>query len=159
MCAMDNAPCRGWKTVRMALVGLGSGVILVSLVIVLGPFLAHPAFDVFWGPLLFVVLKFFSSEYLWKIYPIWWAFLVVVPCRRHRRLAVALYAVHVLGGPVARYVLYDTGPFYLERWYHPMLWLLWSPMVAFTGWYFGAAFGIKWREVGKRVLAALLRLV
>jgi len=83
--------------------------------------------------------------------PLWWGFLFFAAFTRRRKLAVTLYSIHVVGGPAARYVLEGQAPAYLLKLYHPVLWLAWSPMVAFTVWYFTMAFGIRWCEVAGRV--------
>jgi len=117
------------------------------------PTLAPPVFDIFWGPPDWMPPRPSTWSELAVRMTVWWALLFFAAFMRRRKLAVTLYCIHVVGGPLARYVLRGEAPAYLLKIYHPFLWLVWSPMLLFTVWYFTMAFGIRWREVGRRVLA------
>ena len=134
----------GFGLVALTPLGLG----LMALIWV------DPVFDIFWGPLRFYLplLEQIHPIFSW-LYPLWWILLLLIACRGYRKTAVVLYAIHVTGGPLLRYLLHGDAPFYLKNLYQPMLWVLWSPFIVFTTWYFAVAFGIRWGEVAQRVRA------
>ena len=133
---------------------LGAFVGFLLAAVRLSPALAPPVFDIYWGPPNWILLYAYPS-YTWSAFAfrmsMWWALLFFAAFTRRRKLAVTLYSIHVVGGPVARYVLEGEAPTYLLKIYHPALWLVWSPMVAFTVWYFTMVYGIRWREVARRI--------
>lgn len=124
-----------------------------------------PRFDMFWGPPNWIMYIHFGIRgvvpegvaiFVFVIgMPLWWAFLFLAAFTRRRRVAVVLYSIHVVGGPVARYVLMGAPPEYLLKILDPNLWVAWSPMVVFTVWYFTMAFDIRWREVALRAWVRL----
>jgi len=126
---------------------LGAIVGFFLAVLQIWPFLAFPVFDIYWGPLSWTGLLAPISM------PLWWAFLFFAAFTRRRKMAVILYFMHVVSGPVARYVLTGEAPVYLLKIHQPVLLLAWSPMLAFTVWYFTMAFGIRWGEVVQHVRA------
>ncbi len=137
--------CRGVQSLGVAFVGFLVGNVIYLLFIIGGPVLIHPVFDIFWGPLWLYLVEFFPRQ-LW-VYGLWWSVLLLVGCRRHRAFAVLLYVVHVVGGPLMRYLVKGDPPFYLKYWYNPVLWLYWAPMVGFAVWYFTMVFDISWRDL------------
>ena len=137
------------RAFRGVVLGAFVGFLLAALRT--SPMLAAPVFDIFWGPPDWMPPRPYTWSALAFRMSLWWALLFFAAFTRRRKLAVILYTIHIVTGPAARYVLKGEAPTYLLKIYHPVLWLAWSPMVAFTVWYFTMVYGIRWREVARRI--------
>jgi len=120
-----------------------------------------PRLDIYWGPPVGIALLYLpllvSESVSLLVYvlgmPAWWAWLLAAAFTRRRRIAVVLYLLHVGVTPLLRFLRKGhTFPYLIED-DAPDLWLAWTPMLLFTVWYFTMAFGIRWREVGRRAWA------